>query len=474
MKFTTLREKVKIIIKKRKWLVLSGLVLLCIAAVAIPVAISLSKTSQTKASSSTTSGYQTTTARRGSLRVSITGSGVLEANHTQDLSFSTSGVVGELNVEVGSMVKAGQELARLEDAPTLEANLAGANLAYIQAKQSLDDLYANADVSLAQAYEDWVTAKGEYETSLASTERVAYPRCSNEVNARNSATVDRAKSRVDSAIYGTEAWTEAQNNYEIALANYEYCISYTDEEKVLANAGLDVKKAALAKADAVYQALKIGSGIDADELLLAQAQVDQAKAELDQAQTTLDGIVLVAEMDGVVTYVESNQGVMVGTEKFITLSDISQLEVSVSVDESDIANFMVGSNAEVVFDAFPDEIFNGTVSEVSPELTSTMMTKIGTGTVVLDEQAVAYLQSAPLGLNATVEVISQEADNVILIPVEALRDIGDGEYAVFVVDTDGQLRLKTVEVGLNDGTYAEIKNNLSQGDIVSTGLVSVN
>jgi len=472
MKFITLRENVKILIKKRKWFVLTIVILVCLVGVGIPLGINYLKSSQTKAASATASGYQTATARQGSIRVSITGSGVLEANHTQDLSFSTTGIVGALDVEVGSVVKKGQVMASLEDAPTLEANVANANLTYIQAKQDLDELYANAKVTLAQAYENWVTAKGEYETALTNADRMSNPRCNNEVNARNSANVDRAKSRLDSTAYGTDSWIEAENNYETALANYTYCISYTDEEKVLANAAADVKKAALDKADSVYQALKIGSGIDPDTLALAQAKVDQAKADLDQAQTTLAGIKLIADIDGVVTYFQVNQGVMVGTEKFITISDLSQLEVAVSIDETDIAKFNIGSKAEIVFDAFPDQTFNGEVSEVSPELTSTLMTKVGTGTVILDDQATAFLKSSPLGLNASVEVISEEAKDVILIPVEALMDLGGGEFAVFVVGTDGQLRLKTVEVGLNDGTYAEIKSNLAQGDIVSTGLVS--
>jgi multidrug efflux pump subunit AcrA (membrane-fusion protein) len=61
--------------------------------------------------------------------------------------------------------------------------------------------------------------------------------------------------------------------------------------------------------------------------------------------------------------------------------------------------------------------------------------------------------------------------DAVVAPVEAVHDLGDGDYAVFVIDDDGALRLHTVEVGLSDSTYMQITNGLSVGDIVSTGMV---
>jgi hypothetical protein len=54
------------------------------------------------------------------------------------------------------------------------------------------------------------------------------------------------------------------------------------------------------------------------------------------------------------------------------------------------------------------------------------------------------------------------------VPVEALRDLGEGEYAVFVV-VDGEPVLRVVEVGLVDITSAEILSGLEAGEVVSTG-----
>jgi multidrug efflux pump subunit AcrA (membrane-fusion protein) len=88
----------------------------------------------------------------------------------------------------------------------------------------------------------------------------------------------------------------------------------------------------------------------------------------------------------------------------------------------------------------------------------------------LDEGSFAKPQTLAIGLNASVEIIGSRAENVLLAPVEALREISAGSYGVFVLQ-DGQPTFKMVEVGLMDYTYAEIISGLSEGDMVTTGVV---
>ena len=75
-----------------------------------------------------------------------------------------------------------------------------------------------------------------------------------------------------------------------------------------------------------------------------------------------------------------------------------------------------------------------------------------------------------LGMNAAVDVIGGRAEDVALVPVEALRELSPDEYAVFVME-DGELKLRPVEVGLMDFTFAEIKSGLEIGEVVTTGIV---
>jgi multidrug efflux pump subunit AcrA (membrane-fusion protein) len=72
-------------------------------------------------------------------------------------------------------------------------------------------------------------------------------------------------------------------------------------------------------------------------------------------------------------------------------------------------------------------------------------------------------------MNAEVEVVSGEALNAVLVPVQALRELGEGQYAVFVVSESGELEMRMVEVGLQDYVNAEVRSGLRPGEVVSTG-----
>jgi multidrug efflux pump subunit AcrA (membrane-fusion protein) len=67
-----------------------------------------------------------------------------------------------------------------------------------------------------------------------------------------------------------------------------------------------------------------------------------------------------------------------------------------------------------------------------------------------------------------VNVIGGRAENAILIPIEALHKAGEG-YAVFVMK-NGEIRLRIVEVGIQNSLYAEITAGLEIGDVVTTGI----
>ena len=76
-------------------------------------------------------------------------------------------------------------------------------------------------------------------------------------------------------------------------------------------------------------------------------------------------------------------------------------------------------------------------------------------------------------MNAEIEIVAGEALNALLVPVQALRQLGDDRYAVFVVLDNGDLEMRFVEVGLMDFVNAEILSGLNRGDVVSLGETTV-
>lgn len=423
-----------------------------------------------------TASYQTTTVKRGNLTISASGQGTLISAKYVDLSFLSDGVVDKLNVQTGDRVETGQVLASLDNVKSLEAQVSSDNLALLEAQKTFDDLQNNKDVSLAQAYSDYITAQEDYNSALRMTQRDEYARCSKEVNTKYNLALERAASRlkeIDKRYYGSEDWIEAKNNYDQALANYQYCISYTDDEKANYSADLDVARVTLDKAKTSYESMKAASGIDPDELALAEAQVKKAAAQYELSQADLASATLKAPFNGTITYLASNQGSMVtASTKYITISDLSRPEVEINIDETDIDKLKMGATCEIVFDALPDTTFTGKVTQINPELTTSDQIKVATAYAELDETAAKILEDLPLGLQASVSVIDQQKKDTLLVPLSALREISTGQYGVFIVNSDGSLHFQSVEVGLMDTVRAEILSGLKEGDLVSTGLSS--
>jgi multidrug efflux pump subunit AcrA (membrane-fusion protein) len=96
------------------------------------------------------------------------------------------------------------------------------------------------------------------------------------------------------------------------------------------------------------------------------------------------------------------------------------------------------------------------------------------GTPAVQSYASVDLSTHPItllsGMNAEIEVIAGEAQDAVLVPLQALREIGSEQYAVFVVGAGGELEMRIVEVGLKDYVNAEILSGLEPGEVVSTGV----
>jgi len=422
-----------------------------------------------------TPSYQASLARKGDLTISATGTGSLVAGKSVGMSFSTEGIVEELLVKAGDKVTKGTELAKMNNAKSLEAQVATNDLALLNAKKTLNDLQKSKDVSLSQANLDMLTAQQTYNEAFRKDQRKGYARCSEEVNKKNLAALEKAQDRVDQIglrYYGSETWIDAKNVYDTALANFNYCIKFSDEEKINFKAALDVADVTLKKAKTNYETLKASSGIDPDELKLAEAKIAEAQIKLDLSKENLAGSTLVATIDGTVTFLAANQGAYVDTTTFLTISDLATSGISVSINETDLNKLFVGAKATAVFDSLPEETYTGEVSQVNPELTSAGQYRVATAVIKLDNISGSKLEKMPLGVNASVTIIAHQVKDALLVPVNSVRSIGDGQSGVFVVEPNGNLTFKIVEVGLVDSSRAEIISGLELNSTVSTGLQS--
>ena len=136
-----------------------------------------------------------------------------------------------------------------------------------------------------------------------------------------------------------------------------------------------------------------------------------------------------------------------------------QFEFTISVDELDIFNIALDQKGTVRFDGVQDQDFDAIVTKISP------IGQVANGfTTYLVTLSVTDNGTLKSGLNGTVTIIIQQRENVLTLPVTALQEDADGSYVTLASDPQNKVR---VEVGVTDGTNAEIVSGLSEGDIVS-------
>ncbi len=428
-----------------------------------------------------TTDSQTATARRGSLVISADGSGTLVARKQADLAFSSSGTIGSLDVKVGDKVTEGQQLAQLQDLSSLQSKVNEAQLSLMSAKQALEDLQNNTAEALAQAKLDLVDAQETYDDAKNAVVTDNMTRCDEDtitvyyeqyMDIQNQ--LDNMKNPTNDPYIYVNQIKPVESERDTAYSKYMYCLGYSDYEVESSQANLTIAEAAVETAQTKLETLQANNGIDPDELAAAQNTVDSAQIALNDAQKALDGATLTAPFDGTILSISAEAGDSIGTSTFISMADLTSLDVDFYVDESDMDNVAVGYDAEVTFDAIDGQTFNGAVTEVDPMLTTSGNYNMLHGVIEITLTQDQLSLNIPLGLSASVSVIGGRADNAVLIPVEALKDMGDGTYGVFVVSSDGSLTYTPVEVGLMDYTYAAITSGLNAGDVVSTGNVETN
>ena len=358
----------------------------------------------------------------------------------------------------------------------LQAKLDAAEASYSAAQGQDAASSTNVDIeaiSLEQAKRDLADAQAAYTTAFDPGREweLNDPRKSDALEAER----DRAE---DSLLRAQESLQVAQLNYDATVSGTNYSGSVSAQSNLL-SAQQELATAQAGPTDDEIEAAQTAAR--QAELALKQAQLNaeanalslqQAQLSVEAAQADVDGTVLTAPFDGVVTAINANVGESV-SGALITLADLSQPMLEVYLDESDLNMIGVGYNVEVSFDALADQLFTGTVTQVDPTLTTSNGVSAVRALVQLDASSFAKPQTLPAGLNATVEVIGGRAENALLVPVEALREISDGQYAVFVM-VDGVPELRLVEVGLMDYSFAEILSGVAEGDVVTTGVVETN
>jgi RND family efflux transporter MFP subunit len=429
---------------------------------------------------------QTATVRRGDIVLYASGSGTLIAASEASFGFGTSGQVKDIFVSVGEVVEAGQLLAELDNtsqeiqytqakrelAETTSAYaIATAEQTLAEALLEVDSAYSHLAYIISPSVLYWEEEIAKVETELAEARQGAESSPSTEAGQK----VQELEAKLD--LYQDKlagSWDYYENNYlpdNFTLKDRATGTSYvsvpSDASIAQARAEYDLAKATVMEAEYYLAALK-GKEIPEDATGSNLTQLENAQLSLRSAEDNLDDTHLIAPISGTIMSLNFVVGDSVGTSAVVTIADLSQDYLEIFLDETDWGSVAVGFDVEVIFDALPDGIFTGCVTQIDPGLYESGNTSVVRGLVLMDETSNGL--NLPTGSGAAVDVIGGRAENAVLVPVDALRETSPGQYAVFVIENEVP-KLRVVEIGLKDLFYAEVLSGLEPGDVVSTGLV---
>lgn len=353
--------------------------------------------------------WRTSPIEKGDVTVVVTATGTLASDTTIQVGTEVTGILEKQFVDFNSAVKRGEIIALIDT---------------------------------SQLYPAMVDAQAQWEKAQAQCDE--YKR-----------ELDRAKIMLDNKV-------EAQQDYDIALTNYQTQV----------------------------------------------ALVKQLKADYDRAVVTLHYATIRAPVDGVVISRTYDVGIMViasfSTPTLFTIAnDLTKMQVQANVDEADIGRIATGQSASFTVDAFPDTVFTGVVTQIriNPVTVQNVVNY-----VVIIETPNPHLKLIP-GLTANININVQSHKNILRVPANALSFVPPVEYLDAATGIPDSVKIKVevqsqqvakkvipsyeelsktylwiqkgndifpqaVTTGISDGIFTEVRGNINSGDEVVTGINS--
>lgn len=201
-----------------------------------------------------------------------------------------------------------------------------------------------------------------------------------------------------------------------------------------------------------------------------QDAVTQAQSTYDELQQLLDDFNVFVGEDGTVYAPEDGLLISVNCEEEEELTGESTLisyttrdgTVSIDVSEEDIAAISVGSSVEIVFTAYPEETYEGTVLSITTTAASDYAATISYPVLIRVEGDTGKLYG---GMTADVTFVTDSVEDVLYVSRKAVFE-EDGKTCVYRKTENGGMETVEVETGFTDMSHVEIKSGLSEGDTV--------
>lgn len=377
----------------------------------------------------------------------IEATGNLVSDAQTDVAPAISGKIVEVNFDIGTFVRQGEVLVRL-DSRDARIRLDQARSQMEQQAQAVQQAEANVEQSLANLRQTQARlGVGDGETfRIADFSQVKSVSAQLELAEKELARTERLFSTGD----------VSRAILDQRRAQRDQLLGQLDEAR--SNAAVAISAINTARAG-VETARSAVNG--------TRAAVATAQTQVDAAQKALSDTNVLAPISGYVSERNADLGEFISPNtpnaKIATIVRTSTLRLQIDIPEASIGKVATGQGISLQTSSYPDRSFAGTVVRIAPSVDATARTM----TVEAEVQNVDGLLKP--GQFATVRITQSKPEPAVMIPVKAVRTNGDVN-SVFVVK-DGAAREQLVQLGLLESDWIQVKNGVIEGDMVATSNV---
>lgn len=466
---------------------------------------------------------QTIPVTKGNVKQEVDATGTIESEQKKTFFSPVNGEIQIMPVEVGDSVQAGQDIIRFDlenlesENQKAELNVKSGQLDLQDAQQQAGDAQAARAEAAAKVpdLEAQIQEKQEQITSLQQQIQAAQANAAADAQAQLEQAQARAEQEYEKAVadaqekYNKEKEeydTKTKPDYEKKLADLKALIdsgnapasTQTEYEHALNNPPAEPVMEQVDPSDYAVSGEGIDASADTSDL---QYQMESASSELAQLQSELASQKAIAEAEtggltdaaqekmrisnnlaeleaknlqelleegrkgiqaeftGVISDAQVKQGATVsqGMELF-TLQSTEQVCVDANISKYDFDKVKEGQKATVTLG---DKEYQGTVRQISK---IAITNEKGTPLIGVDVHIDNPDEGIFIGVEAKVSIQAAEAEDVPILPVEAVNIGKDGSFCYVV--KDGKIAKQDVETGVTSDSYVEIKKGLKAGDQV--------
>jgi multidrug efflux pump subunit AcrA (membrane-fusion protein) len=339
--------------------------------------------------------------------------GSLAGDQQTDVAPQTSGKVVAIGVDIGSYVRRGQMLVRLDESE-LKLRVDQAVAQVEQAKAAVRQAEEKIGLRSGQAFDPNKVAE-------VAAAKVAF-----ELAEKN---LKRAEKLIESGDVSRSFYDDQRARRDQLKEQYEVQVA---------------------------QARQNYAGVD-----VSRTNVANAQAALALARKNLSYAVIPAPIDGFVSERTADLGEYVSPQqKVVTIVRTNPLRIRIDIPEQAIPEVKVGQSVSIATSAWPDKNFAGRVARIAPSVSAQSRT------LTVEAEIENSGNALKPGQFATVRILQERAEPAVLVPSRAV--VNDAGVSRVYVIKDGHAEQRLVQTGQTDGDLIEIRSGVAADELVAT------